>query len=102
MSTQMNQSERTRGMRRQEIGVVTSDRMDKTVVVTVERTWAHPIYKKVVRTHKKFTAHDETNRCSVGDRVRLIETRPMSARKRWRVTEIIHRAPGAKTAESGD
>lgn len=102
MSTQTNQSERSRGTRRQEVGVVTSDRMDKTVVVTVQRTWAHPKYKKIVRTHKKFTAHDETNRCSVGDRVRLIETRPMSARKRWRVTEIIHRAPGTKTAATGD
>ncbi len=90
------------GHRRQEVGVVTSDRMDKTVVVTVERTWSHPRYKKVVRTHKKFMAHDEDNSCQVGDRVRLIEHRPMSTRKRWRVEEIIQRAPGAKVGQAAD
>ncbi len=84
---------------RQEIGVVTSDRMDQTVVVTVERSWAHPLYKKVVRSRTKFMAHDAENDCNVGDRVRLAECRPMSARKRWRVVEVIQRAPGVKTGE---
>jgi len=84
---------------RQEIGVVTSDKMDKTVVVTVERSWQHPLYKKVVRSRTKFTAHDAENDCNVGDRVRLAECRPMSARKRWRVVEVIHRAPGSSASE---
>jgi small subunit ribosomal protein S17 len=84
---------------RQEIGVVTSDRMDQTVVVTVERSWAHPLYKKVVRSRTKFMAHDAENDCNVGDRVRLAECRPMSARKRWRVVEVIQRAPGVKAGE---
>ena len=84
---------------RQQIGVVTSDKMDKTVVVTVERSWAHPLYKKVVRSRNKFTAHDADNVCNVGDRVRLAECRPMSARKRWRVVEVIHRAPGSSASE---
>lgn len=78
---------------RQAIGVVTSDKNDQTVVVTVERSWAHPLYKKVVRSRKKYMAHDADNDCNVGDRVRLAECRPMSARKRWRVVEIIQRAP---------
>ena len=81
------------GSRRQETGVVSSDKMDKTVVVTVERTSSHPLYKKVVRTRAKFMAHDEDNECRIGDRVRLIESRPGSARKRWRVVEILERAP---------
>lgn len=81
------------GSRRQEVGVVSSDKMNKTVVVTVERTASHPLYKKVVRTRTKFMAHDENNECRIGDRVRLIESRPGSARKRWRVVEILERAP---------
>lgn len=84
---------------RQEVGVVTSDKMDQTVVVTVERSWAHPLYKKVVRSRAKFMAHDADNDCSVGDRVRLAECRPMSARKRWRVVEVIQRAPGSGASE---
>ncbi len=84
---------------RQQVGVVTSDKNDKTVVVTVERSWAHPLYKKVVRSRAKFTAHDADNECNVGDRVRLAECRPMSARKRWRVVEVIHRAPGFRASE---
>lgn len=105
MSTQTGpegQTDQSRGRRRQETGVVTSDRMDKTVVVTVQRVSAHPMYKKVLRTHKKVMAHDEDNSCRVGDRVRLIESRPLSARKRWRVTDIIHRAASADSAASGD
>ena len=82
-----------RGRRREEVGKVSSDTMDKTVVVTVERVTAHPAYKKVVRTRAKFMAHDEENRCRIGDRVRIVECRPLSRRKRWRVAEIIQRAP---------
>jgi small subunit ribosomal protein S17 len=84
-----------RGRGREEIGVVTSDRMDKTVVVAVERASSHPLYKKVVRERHKFVAHDEKNDCRTGDRVRIIECRPMSRRKRWRVVEVVERAPGA-------
>ncbi len=96
MSVEANEGGRTAGMRRQEVGVVTSDKMDKSVVVTVERIGTHPLYKKVVRTRVKFMAHDEGNECRIGDRVKLEECRPMSARKRWRVAEIIHRAPGTE------
>jgi len=91
---------RERGKRRQEVGVVTSNKMDKTVVVTVERIWSHPVYKKVVRTRAKFMAHDPGNDCQPGDRVRLEECRPMSARKRWRVTEVLQRAPGGAVAQA--
>lgn len=86
-------SERGRG--REEIGVVLSDRMDKTIVVAVERATSHPLYKKVVRTRRKFVAHDESNDCHIGDRVRITECRPMSRRKRWRVVEVMERAPRA-------
>lgn len=90
------------GARRQEVGVVTSDKMDKSVVVTVERIGTHPLYKKVVRTREKFMAHDENNECQLGDRVRVEECRPMSARKRWRVAEILHRQPGADPVLPGE
>ncbi len=85
----------TRGRGREEVGVVMSDRMDKTVVVAVERAAPHPLYKKVVRVRRKFVAHDETNDCRTGDRVRIAECRPISRRKRWRVVEVMERAPGA-------
>ena len=84
-----------RGRGREEVGVVMSDRMDKTVVVAVERASPHPLYRKVVRVRRKFVAHDEKNDCRAGDRVRIIECRPMSRRKRWRVVEVMERAPGA-------
>jgi small subunit ribosomal protein S17 len=86
-------SERGRG--REEVGVVMSDRMDKTIVVAVERASSHPLYKKVVRSRRKFVAHDEKNDCHIGDRVRIVECRPMSRRKRWRVVEVMERAPRA-------
>lgn len=65
--------------------------MDKTVVVTVERQFAHPIYKKIVKKTKKFMAHDEKNECQIGDTVRIIESRPLSARKRWRVVDVVEK-----------
>ena len=83
-----------RGRGREEVGVVMSDRMDKTIVVAVERASPHPLYKKVVRVRRKFVAHDETNDCRTGDRVRIAECRPISRRKRWRVVELMERAPG--------
>jgi small subunit ribosomal protein S17 len=73
-------------------GIVVSDKMDKTVVVLVEDRAAHSLYSKVMTQHKKFKAHDESNSAGVGDRVRIMETRPISATKRWRVVEILEKA----------
>jgi small subunit ribosomal protein S17 len=81
-----------RGMRRQLIGQVVSDKMDKTVVVQVERLVKHQLYKKYIRRRSKFAAHDETNSCRTGDRVLITESRPLSKSKRWRVSEIIEKA----------
>ena len=81
-----------RGYRKVREGYVVSDKMDKTVVVAVEDRVKHPKYGKVLRRTKKYKAHDETNQCGVGDRVLLMETRPLSATKRWRVAEILERA----------
>jgi len=81
-----------KGQRRRLVGLVTSDKMDKTVVVTVERRYRHRLYQKVVRSTKKYMAHDGENVCHVGDRVQIIETRPYSRRKRWAVEQILERA----------
>lgn len=80
-----------KGKRAERIGVVSSDKMTKTVVVNVDRLVKHPMYRKYVRRRKKFMAHDEMG-AKIGDKVRIIETRPTSARKRWRVVEIIQKA----------
>lgn len=80
------------GRRKEFIGTVVSDKMDKTVVVQVEDLVKHPLYGKYVKRRKKFMAHDEENACKIGDRVLIEETRPLSKRKRWRVKEIIERA----------
>jgi small subunit ribosomal protein S17 len=77
--------------RQEKVGIVTSNKMQKTVVVTVERQVIHPLYKRVVRRSKKFLAHDEKNECQVGDTVRIQETRPLSRAKRWRVVQIIRK-----------
>jgi len=74
------------------IGTVISDKMDKTVTVLVERITQHPIYKKFIRKRKKFKAHDEQNACKVGDKVLIVESRPLSKEKHWRVKEIIEKA----------
>jgi small subunit ribosomal protein S17 len=79
------------GKRAEKIGVVTSDKMMMTVVVRVDRLVKHPVYRKYVRKRKKFMAHDEQG-AKIGDKVRIVETRPLSARKRWRVVEIIQKA----------
>jgi small subunit ribosomal protein S17 len=78
--------------RQEKVGVVTSNKMQKTVVITVERQVIHPLYKRVVRRSKNFLAHDEKGECRVGDTVRIEETRPLSARKRWRVVEVVAKA----------
>lgn len=81
--------------RQEKVGIVTSNKMQKTVVVTVVRQFTHPLYTRVIRRSKRFLAHDEKNQCQVGDTVRIEETRPLSARKRWRVIEVV-----AKTAQA--
>jgi len=72
-------------------GIVISDKMDKTIVVNVERQYKHPLYKKIVRRHKKFKAHDENNECNIGDVVLISESRPLSRDKKWILTKIIER-----------
>jgi len=81
-----------RNLRKSMIGTVVSDKMDKTVVVAVETSVAHPIYKKTVKRTYKLKAHDEENSCKVGDKVLVMETRPLSKDKRWRVVEIVEKA----------
>ncbi len=81
-----------RGKQKTLVGIVTSDKMEKTVIVMVNRLVLHPIYEKYVRKRKKIKAHDEKNQCHVGDKVLLIETRPLSREKRWRVKEVLERA----------
>ena len=82
----------TRNFRKQRIGKVVSDKMDKTIVVAIEDNVKHPLYSKIVKRTVKLKAHDENNECNIGDRVRVMETRPLSKEKRWRLVEIIERA----------
>jgi small subunit ribosomal protein S17 len=81
-----------RGIRKTMVGMVVSDRMEKTRVVAVQRLVKHPLYRKYIRRRSRFKVHDETNSCRTGDRVLIIETRPLSREKRWRVKEILGRA----------
>ena len=81
-----------RNLRKTRVGVVTSNKMQKTVTVLVERKVKHPLYGIFLRKSKKFAAHDETNDCNIGDTVKIMETKPMSKNKRWRIVEIIERA----------
>ena len=81
-----------RNLRKTRVGVVVSDRMDKTIVVAVKDSVQHPLYKKIMKRTVKFKAHDEKNECGVGDRVEIMETRPISADKRWRLVQIIEKA----------
>jgi small subunit ribosomal protein S17 len=81
-----------RAARKVRIGYVTSNKMDKSIVVSVEDYIAHPIYKKRVKRTKKYMAHDEENSCNIGDKVKIMETRPLSAKKRWRLVEILEKA----------
>ena len=85
-------SEKRTSARKTRVGKVVSDKMDKTVVVAVETRTAHPLYKKTVKRTYKLKAHDENNECGVGDRVKVMETRPLSKEKRWRLVEILEKA----------
>jgi small subunit ribosomal protein S17 len=82
----------SRGLRKERSGVVVSDRMQKTIVVSLERTVMHPKYKKILRRRTRVKAHDERNECHVGDRVSIVECRPLSRDKRWRVSKVLERA----------
>jgi len=84
--------EEQRGFRKTRIGVVVSDKMDKTAVVAIETKVRHPLYGKMVKRTHKFKAHDENNECGIGDTVRIMETRPISKDKRWRLVEITEKA----------
>ncbi len=81
-----------RNLRKERTGVVVSDKMDKTIIVAVERREMHPLYGKYVKKTTKFAAHDEKNECGIGDTVRIMETRPLSKTKRWRLVEIVEKA----------
>ena len=81
-----------RGIRKTRVGVVVSDKMDKTIVVSMATRVRHPLYGKIVKRTNKFKAHDEENACGIGDTVRVMETRPLSKDKRWRLVEIIEKA----------
>lgn len=81
-----------RGIRKTRVGVVVSDKMDKTVVVEIRTRVKHPLYGKIMNRTEKFKAHDEENSCGVGDKVRIMETRPLSKDKRWRLVEIVEKA----------
>jgi len=92
MSEKTKEAMTERGERKVREGIVISNKMDKTVVVNIEDRFKHPLYGKIVRRTSKLKAHDEQNDCGIGDRVLLMETRPLSATKRWRVVEILERA----------
>jgi len=92
MTEQGAVSGKPRGRKATRVGVVTSDKMDKSVVVRVERIVLHGLYKRYVRRSKNFMAHDETNSCRVGDTVEIVESRPLSSRKRWRVRRVVRKA----------
>lgn len=81
-----------RNLRKERVGLVVSNKMDKSIVVQIVRKYRHPVYGKFVRKSNKFVAHDEKNDCNIGDTVRIMETRPLSKRKNWRLIEIIERA----------
>ena len=80
-----------RGVRKERVGVVVSNKMDKTIVVQVETRKAHPLYRKVVKEYVKFYSHDEENAANIGDKVRIVETRPLSKKKRWRLVEVVEK-----------
>ena len=81
-----------RNQRKTRVGVVTSDKMQKTITVSVERRIQHPLYGKFIKRHTKLTAHDEHDECGIGDVVRIMETRPLSKKKRWRLVEVVEKA----------
>jgi small subunit ribosomal protein S17 len=81
-----------RALRKTRIGKVVSDKMDKTIVVAIETSVKHPLYKKIIRRTYRLKAHDENNECKIGDKVKVMETRPLSKEKRWRLVEIVEKA----------
>ncbi|NLP47911.1 MAG: 30S ribosomal protein S17 [Clostridiales bacterium] len=81
-----------RNLRKTRVGIVTSDKMDKTIVVSVQDKVSHPLYKKIINRTVKLKAHDEQNECAIGDRVLVMETRPLSKDKRWRLVEVLEKA----------
>jgi small subunit ribosomal protein S17 len=88
----MSETAQNRGMRKTRVGVVVSDKMDKTIVVKLSTRVKHPLYSKYINKTTKIKAHDENNECGIGDTVRVMETRPLSREKRWRLVEIIEKA----------
>lgn len=84
--------QKVQGKRKMQVGLVVSDKMDKTIVVSVQNRYRHPLYGKIISHTTKFKAHDEENACGIGDTVRIVETRPLSKDKRWRLLEIIEKA----------
>ena len=93
---------RAGALRKEKVGRVVSDKMDKTIVVSVERLSRHPLYKRVIKLTTKFKAHDERNEARIGDTVRIVESRPLSATKRWRLAEIVRRADDTGTLFTGE
>ena len=93
METQ--QEEKVRGQRKTRVGQVVSDKMEKTIVVSITRRYMHTKYKKYVKERLKYKVHDENNECTVGDKVLIEETRPLSKHKRWRVKEVLEKAPAS-------
>lgn len=89
--TSANTTSLARGLRKTRVGMVVSNKMRKTIVVAVERRVKDPLYKKYIRRTNKFMAHDENSECQIGDRVRIMETRPLSKRKRWRLVAIVEK-----------
>jgi small subunit ribosomal protein S17 len=81
-----------RALRKTRVGKVVSDKMDKTIVVAIETSVKHPLYKKIIKRTYKLKAHDENNECKIGDKVKVMETRPLSKEKRWRLVEIVEKA----------
>lgn len=92
MVTEKTEDIQKRGNRKERVGTVISDRQEKTIIVEVERRTAHPLYKKVVKTSKRYIADDQKNEAAIGDKVKIIETRPLSKTKHWRLSGIISKA----------
>lgn len=92
MNSMTEQVQQQRGTRKRRIGEVISDKMNKTIVVRVERRMIHPLYGKVIKRAKKFYVHDEKEEAAVGDKVEIVETRPLSKLKRWRLAQVVHKA----------
>ena len=91
-TTESTAEQATRGLQKTREGIVTSDKMDKSITVSVTRKTKHPVYGKYVKSTKKYMAHDETNQCGIGDRVLIAEARPLSKKKRWRLKSVIEKA----------